>query len=175
MGATREKWLPIRGWPAYEVSDRGRVRSYWRARGRGFNFIDKTQPPKIMKRGRHVYGYPTVRFYRNCGERASREIHALVARAFLGARPRGYDVRHLDGDPTNNRVSNLRYGTRTQNMADAKAYGQKLGRPVKWSNTLIAAIRVAAVKADLTQAQIASEFGVAQGLVSMIKNGKYRS
>lgn len=32
---TPERWLPIEGFPGYEVSDLGRVRSYWRKVSRG--------------------------------------------------------------------------------------------------------------------------------------------
>lgn len=55
--------------------------------------------------------------------RKNATVHSLVAAAFLGPRPAGEDVRHLDGDPENNRASNLAYGTRTQNMADAREHG----------------------------------------------------
>ena len=35
-------------------------------------------------------------------------------------------VRHLDGDPTNNRVGNLAWGTQADNMADAVRHGTTL-------------------------------------------------
>lgn len=48
-------------------------------------------------------------------------VHELVLRAFVGARPytetRG-EIRHLDGDKTNNRIANLKYGTIVENAAD---------------------------------------------------------
>jgi hypothetical protein len=46
-----------------------------------------------------------------------------VAEAFHGPRPVGLEVRHLDGDSLNNAASNLRYGTRTENLLDAVEHG----------------------------------------------------
>lgn len=52
-----------------------------------------------------------------------RTIHQLVTEAFVGPRPTGSEVRHLDGNPANNRASNLAWGTRRENMADARRHG----------------------------------------------------
>lgn len=46
-------------------------------------------------------------------------VHVLVALAFIGPRPDGMVVRHLDDDPSNNTVENLAYGTRQDNADDA--------------------------------------------------------
>ncbi len=52
-------------------------------------------------------------------------VHALVALAFIGPRPDGYDVMHIDGTRTNNAVGNLRYGTRSENCLQAYAEGRR--------------------------------------------------
>jgi len=41
-----------------------------------------------------------------------------VTEAFIGPYPPGQETRHLDGDPLNNSVGNLCYGTRAENMQD---------------------------------------------------------
>jgi hypothetical protein len=43
-------------------------------------------------------------------------VHLLVAEAFYGKKPEGYDVDHKNGNRSDNRPSNLRYATRSQNM-----------------------------------------------------------
>lgn len=56
-------------------------------------------------------------------------IHRVVARTFLGAPPPGKNiVRHLDGDPTNNAVSNLAWGDDEENYQDAVKHGVSLPR-----------------------------------------------
>jgi hypothetical protein len=51
-------------------------------------------------------------------------VHQAVAAAFLGARPDGLVVRHLDGNPSNNSLMNLRYGTSAENAYDRIAHGR---------------------------------------------------
>lgn len=43
-------------------------------------------------------------------------IHRIVAETFLGSIPEGYDVDHLDGDKSNNSVTNLEIVTHQENM-----------------------------------------------------------
>ena len=50
-------------------------------------------------------------------------MHSLVALAFLGTRPDGFDVRHLDGDRLNCALANLAYGTRSENQRDKRRHG----------------------------------------------------
>lgn len=60
---------------------------------------------------------------RNSSGAVTRSVHSLVAEAFLGPRPEGQEVRHLDGNGMNNDVSNLVYGTRQQNQRDRVEHG----------------------------------------------------
>lgn len=93
----------------YEISNLGRIRNGGR----------------VLKPWLTL-GYPCITLCRN-GEQKKKRIHVLVAEAFLGPRPEGAtDVRHLDGNPGNPVVTNLAYGTRSDNMCDATAHGRNV-------------------------------------------------
>jgi hypothetical protein len=51
------------------------------------------------------------------------QAHTWVALVFIGPKPGGTEVRHLDGDPANNHFTNLAWGTRSENMLDRVAHG----------------------------------------------------
>ena len=51
-------------------------------------------------------------------------VHQLVADAFLGPCPKGEHVRHLNGNPPDNRPENLSYGTPLQNAKDRERHGR---------------------------------------------------
>lgn len=105
-----EHWKPIFQYhDRYQISDRGGVWSE-----------TKNRP---MTPYRHAVGYLAVGLWD--GDHATtRYVHDLVAQAFLGDRPSpGHEVRHLDGDPLNNSVDNLAWGTRAENMRDAVRHG----------------------------------------------------
>lgn len=69
---------------------------------------------KILKPNKGE-GYYGVTLSKN-GVLYSRRVHVLVALTFIGERPRGYDVNHIDLDKSNNSLANLEYVTRTENM-----------------------------------------------------------
>jgi hypothetical protein len=108
-----EQWRPVAGYEGlYEVSDLGRVRSLPRKGTSG-----GVLRPHLGNRG-----YLTVNPCRD-GRNRALPVHHLVTRAFLGQLPEGMQVRHLDGDPTNPRLSNLAYGTRRENQLDSVRHG----------------------------------------------------
>lgn len=112
-----ERWLPVPGWEElYEVSDLGRVRSLTRWTPAG------TRKGRMMKMNVDPSGYFQLGFRRN-GKNRTQKVHQLVAAAFLGPRPEGMEVRHLDGDPLNNRLDNLAYGTPSENSQDSIRHG----------------------------------------------------
>lgn len=118
----QEIWKPIPetgGW--YDVSTQGRVRSWRKARGTREDPIPTEV--SVSKDG----GYYHARLKRADGRAFTRRAHQLVAEAFLGPRPGKQIIRHLNDDPSDNRVENLAYGTRRDNWLDAKRNGRPHG------------------------------------------------
>lgn len=112
-----ERWLPAVAWEGlYEVSDLGRVRSLTRWTPAG------TRKGRLLKTNISPSGYPQLGFRRD-GKSRTQAVHRLVAAAFLGPRPEGQEVRHLDGNKINNRLDNLAYGTPSENSLDSIRHG----------------------------------------------------
>jgi hypothetical protein len=110
-----ELWKDIPGYVGYyQISDLGRVRGLERE---SFNGVGSyTIKSKILKEhpGGKM-GYMGVSLCKE-GKPKTFRVHVLAALTFLGERPEGYHVGHLDGNPTNNRASNLRYLTVKENI-----------------------------------------------------------
>lgn len=118
-----ERWEPVNGHEgSYEVSSHGRVRSVDRvvtySNGQVHSYKGKVLRAGLNKRG----GYPLVNLHTQ-GKGQSRTVHSLVAEAFIGPRPEGMEVCHNDGDPANNHLDNLRYGTHSDNSLDQLRHG----------------------------------------------------
>lgn len=57
------------------------------------------------------------------GKQCTRRIHCLVLETYVGPCPDGLECRHLDGNSVNNRLTNLCWGTRSENHYDAVRHG----------------------------------------------------
>lgn len=111
-----EEWRPVVGYEGcYEVSDHGRVRSLPRIAARRTKGDVPVRGQLLTIRPHR--GYPAAKLSVN-GVSRWRCVHILICEAWYGPRPPGLECRHLDDDRTNASPSNLRWGTRAENMAD---------------------------------------------------------
>jgi hypothetical protein len=99
-----EVWLPVIGFPGWELSDRGRVRD---------SATHQVREPDRSHR------YPRI----NLNGR-KRYVHVLMAETWLGPRPWGRLALHDDDDPGNTRIGNINWGTPAQNYQDAIRNGR---------------------------------------------------
>jgi hypothetical protein len=58
-------------------------------------------------------------------QKGSATVHSLVMLAFVGPRPDGLEVCHNNGVASDNRLSNLRYDTRSENNVDSSKHGKR--------------------------------------------------
>lgn len=117
-----EIWRPVVGYEGlYDVSSLGRVKSLERLSLSGKHIRERILKPLSTA------GYPGVTLHR---ERIQTRhyVHRLVAAAFLGPCPEGQEVRHKDGGRDYPGLSNLEYGTHTENMQDMIRHGRSYWR-----------------------------------------------
>lgn len=118
----KEMWRPVVGWEdLYEVSDHGRVRSLDRIGRLGASGSRKYKG-RVLRPIANELNYQKVSLCRD-RHHEIRRIHRLVLEAFIGPCPPGMETRHRDGDPANNHLTNLRWGTKTDNNLDQVRHG----------------------------------------------------
>lgn len=151
--SSTEEWRPVVGREdEYHVSDQGRVKSFVRG------------APRLLKPGGRYPCYPSVVL----GRGNTRSVHALVAEAFLGPRPKGQEIRHLDGDRSNPRLANLAYGPRSENNFDRVQHQR-----YKFTTEQVA--KVKALKGKTTAPAIMDAFGMSRAHVYDIWHNRKRT
>lgn len=112
-----EIWRPVVGWEdRYEVSCMGRVRSR-RREGACYGRTGVIHAGK-----RTAFGHIVVQL-RRPGVREEKRVHRLVLEAFFGPCPDGMEGCHNNGNPSDNRLENLRWDTRSENIRDSVRHG----------------------------------------------------
>lgn len=168
-------WKPVPGYEGkYEVSSCGLVKSCERKVLRTHRNGTINETPyheKIMRPKKHKAGYNCVQLWHDAVGR-NFGVHQLVALAFIpGSGPL---VRHLDGDPQNNDVSNLAWGGFKENEADKRRHGRTpLGD--KHCNSVLTSARVKEIRQAIalgaTDLQLSREHGVARFAIYSVRKG----
>lgn len=160
-----EIWIDIPGINGYSISNTGRVRSNGRIIMRK-NGWPQTINQRILKQAYDEWGYPMVRLNCHCYK-----VHRLMALAFLGERKNGDYIRHLDGNPKNNRIENLAYGSPSQNQLDCYSYRGSIRNNQKLNLNDAQCIKED-LKNGVRSVQIAKQYGVSQQTICDIKHGR---
>ena len=153
-----KNWAPVLGYIGfYSVSSDGELR----------RDETKTGVPFLIKKQKDKDGYETYRVSKY-GDAETVKIHQLVARAFLGCPPKGCVVNHKDGDKANNKVENLEYATRKENIQHAIQTGLlptgERSTAAKLTTQEIHNIRAAGI----SQKELAQKYGVSRQHINRI-------
>ena len=171
-----EVWAPIPGFESsYEISTFGRVRSLTRVVP-SRRWGHKKVQGRDMVLAECCDGYRGVNL---CAEGVAykRLVHRLVALTFLGKSDLPV-VRHLDGDKTNNRVTNLAWGTDKENTGDRWTHGTMIfgeaHRRAVLSDSQVQIIRRMHARKFSTKG-LARSFGVGESTIhNVVKRNTWR-
>lgn len=167
-----EIWRDVFGYESvYQVSNIGRVKRIAPYRN--------TYVGRLLTLNLDNGGYLRVHLSKN-GKSINRSVHQLVLEAFVHPRSRGLQGRHLNGDKLDNRLTNLRWGTRSENQKDSIRHGTKFQPNTSGSNSGMAKLNESQVRQirELykakrhTQEQIGNMFNVKGPTISQIVNRK---
>ncbi len=149
----------VPGFENYMVSDEGEI---WTNHNNRYGAGKVWKKMKPSKRKNCSFGYSYVSLCRK-DKTVLRMIHQLVMLAFVGERPLGQVIRHLDGNGDNNRLENLRYGTRAENEADKVRHGRsnrgERNGQAKLTESQVREIRLLR-ETGMTHQRIADQFGM---------------
>jgi hypothetical protein len=159
-----EIWRPIPGFPQYQVSSEGRVR---------------TRFGRVLKTHEVKGGYERVGLTAVSGRRRNFLVHRLVTLAFYGPCPQGMEVNHENGHVYDNALRNLEYVTPRQNVQHSlkvlgrrRAAGECHGNAVL-TNKQVLELRLAwASGLYKTKRSLAARFGISVYVCGDILNGK---
>lgn len=108
-------------YPGYSITEDGRIFTHRRRFGKGQGYggrvvIDSSFCKELsLYKGHGGYLYASVS---TNGKQRAIPIHVLLADTFISPQSHEFEVRHLDGNPLNNSLENLTYGTTKDNAID---------------------------------------------------------
>lgn len=165
-GNVEEQWKTVPNFPKYEINEYGVIKRKAYLNRRNRLIKARTLKPAISN------GYLHISLCVN-NKIQSFSVHRLLALTFLGPCPKRCVVRHLDGVKLNNKLSNLKYGTYTQNMQDAVEHGT-----IRYKSKDLRSLNLNKIKnirqslyRGLTCTSIAKQYQITPITVSRIKRG----
>lgn len=164
-----ESWKAVPGYEGrYEVSSRGDVRSLGNAK----------RPNGRVLRKQYGDGYAYVTLYNGSVGRTSgskMKVGRIVLSAFVGPKPLGKrDICHRDTNRANDEVSNLYWGTRSENMKDTVRTGRICGE--QSANCRLSYRDAQTIRSSRDSGKaLAARYGVSESLISMVRSGKKRA
>lgn len=151
----KELWATIKEAPIYSISNHGKVR----------NNLTQTI---LRSYAVNKWGHQSVNLRYKRKDRR-RLVHRLVLTEFVGNCPKNMETRHLDGNPLNNYLGNLCWGTRRENGQDSVRHG------TAFLNRKLTAERVKQIRhrysmGKQTMVEISIDFGLSLSMISRIIN-----
>lgn len=161
----KQKWVNISGFKNYQISNYGYVKSFAHTK------------PRILKPSVHKDGHISYTICKN-NINYRKQTHRLVLECFEHSCPNGLQCCHNDGDPKNNFIENLRWGTVKENAFDRKKHGTNVQGEKQWNSTIKSKdipVIFNMRKKGITYKEIGEAFGVGKTAIwSIIKRKSWK-
>lgn len=161
--------------PGYRVGSDGSVWSRWRKTSHGYGggtYYVIGDEWKDLRLVNIKGGYKQITLCRDKSHHRFK-VHRLILTVFVGPCPSGMECLHGDGNPANNSLVNIRWGTRVENASDTKRHGRHwtpFARPSKVSRAIQDEIRRRYRNGESTR-RLAREYGIGKSLAHLIASG----
>lgn len=170
-----EKWKKISGYDFYLVSDSGKIKSETRIVTKKNGLQQKVQS-RIMKPKISKHGYFRIGLVDKNGKQKFYQLHRLVLITFAGLDEVKTQVNHIDGNKSNNSLSNLEWVTSSENQRHAHLIGLKSQKGEKHAQSRLTEKQVLEIRESLLngvkQKILAEKYGVIRSYISEIKTKK---
>ena len=167
-----EEFRIIPNFPAYRISNFGNIQSRWQRRASYVGFLTE-DVWKNLNSCPDEKGYPQVHLCDGINKSKTCRLHDLVMLVFIGPKPKGLVVRHLDSDPANNKLSNLVYGTYSENEDDKFLNGTWFSRFGGAKITYEQALEIRSkFLYGISQKELALEYNISTQSISRCINNK---
>ena len=169
---TNEEWRLIEGFPRYEISNQGRIKSHTNPKK------DKILRPHQTKNGYLLVTLVKGEAWGN-GEAETVRVHKLVADAFIPNPLNRCHIRHINGLRNDNRVENLSWTTpeesandpltKANRMAAVPQRLEKVSKPV-----LVYDENLTLLSAFTSTAEAARKLNLSQGNIVNVCSGSLK-
>jgi hypothetical protein len=175
----QERWKQIPGYPNYEISSHGRVKSLARMvlrsnAAKAYLIRDRILSAGLSHNGENMgYRYYTVSLRNELGKKTHR-VHRLVGEAFVEGFSPDLDILHVDDNACNNHWTNLRWGTHQDNMDDKVAKDRQTkgedNHSILTEKDVLEIVRKK--RAGATLRGLGAEYGVSYSTINLIMLGE---
>ena len=136
----------------------------------GAGKTEQRAEPLVLALGKNADGYPRI-FLKGRGDC---KVHRLVLESFAGPCPVGKQACHRNGVRDDNRIENLRWGTKRENENDKITHGTKL-LGSRTNGAILDEAKVAEIKRCLSRGErrssLAKRYDVSHFTISDIARG----